>query len=256
MSALAPSDAPDAPDAPDPWTRLMRRATALAVVLHLSVAAVAIFGPKLFSQEEPPMRYVSVQVVPLQALGQETPVESPRRPEPPAPPPEPPPPEPPPERVEPPPPDPELPVLPPPKPQPVPTAPPPPPQPQPIVPEPALPTPSREGSPQGDARATSAFGASVAGLDDPDFTYSYYIDSMLAAIRSHWTRPPVGRGVEGVVHFRILKDGRVEDLRLITSSGRESFDRAALRAVSNASPLPPLPAGYRKEHLGVRLTLR
>jgi protein TonB len=101
----------------------------------------------------------------------------------------------------------------------------------------------------------ATFGGAVAGFD-PDFTYSYYIDRMLALIRARWTRPPVGPEVEGVVFFRILRDGRIEGLEVVTTSGHEAFDRAALRAVDNAAPFPPLPAGYRRDNLGVRLILR
>jgi protein TonB len=249
----------------DPWRRLIRRATVFAVALHVAVALAAFLGPRLLHREKPPVRYVSVQVIPLQALGEETPRETPtRRQEEPPPPPPPPPPEIP-EKIEPPPPpppDPELPTLPPERPRrqpdPVPVAPPPsppPPEPQPVRPE-RVPTAPPQGSERGTTGGTAAFGAAIAGLDNPDFTYSYYIDRMLALIRAQWTRPPVGPEVEGVVFFRILRNGQVEALEVVTTSGFESFDRSALRAVANAAPFPPLPAGYRHDNLGVRLILR
>jgi TonB family protein len=40
------------------------------------------------------------------------------------------------------------------------------------------------------------------------------------------------------------------------SSGYNSFDLAALRAVQNASPFPPLPRAYRQDSLGVNLIVR
>ena len=105
-----------------------------------------------------------------------------------------------------------------------------------------------------DARGVS--GAAIAGLDNPDFTYGYYIDQMLSQIRANWVRPPLGGGIEAVVHFRVLRDGRIDDLRIVTSSGYSSFDLAGLRAVQSASPLPPLPASYRRGELGVNLVIR
>jgi TonB family protein len=69
-------------------------------------------------------------------------------------------------------------------------------------------------------------------------------------------RPPLGGGVEAVVHFRVSRDGRIDDLRIVTSSGYSSFDLAGLRAVQSASPLPPLPASYRRGELGVNLVIR
>ena len=79
---------------------------------------------------------------------------------------------------------------------------------------------------------------------------------MLLLIRAQWVRPPLGSGVEATVHFRILRDGTVESIELVSSSGYNSFDLAALRALQAAAPLPPLPRGYREGELGVTLIFR
>jgi TonB family protein len=52
----------------------------------------------------------------------------------------------------------------------------------------------------------------------------------------------------------ILKGGRLENIRLEESSGIASFDRAALRALYAAYPLPPLPPAYGKPSLTVHLS--
>ncbi|MBZ0100574.1 MAG: TonB C-terminal domain-containing protein, partial [Thermoanaerobaculia bacterium] len=112
-----------------------------------------------------------------------------------------------------------------------------------------------QGSPTG-AASGLALGAAVAGLDNPNFTYGYYVDQMLAMISRNWVRPPVGSGVEATLHFTILRDGRISDLRVSQSSGINGFDLAALRAVQSASPLPPLPSAFRESTLGVNLIVR
>jgi len=43
------------------------------------------------------------------------------------------------------------------------------------------------------------------------------------------------------------------DLKISESSGYNSFDLAALRAVQNAAPFPPLPRAYSHDDLGVNL---
>ncbi|PYQ53934.1 MAG: hypothetical protein DMF59_00450 [Acidobacteria bacterium] len=48
-----------------------------------------------------------------------------------------------------------------------------------------------------------------------------------------------------------IRDAKVEDV-----SGNGLYDRAALRAVLEASPLPPLPFGYSGTYLGVHLKFR
>ncbi len=126
------------------------------------------------------------------------------------------------------------------------------------IPDPApapTPGPIPQGQSQG-APANAAFGAASVQFDQVDFTYGYYVDQMLSLISAHWIRPPVGSGVEAVVSFRIDRTGRVSDLRISRSSGINSFDLAALRAVQSASPLPPLPRAFREGSLGVHLIVR
>lgn len=246
--------------------RQTRVATALTLALHLIIAAVALVLPQLTAKAVPPRKVIQAQIVPLQALGVPDPPEPTRNRTPPPPPRQevPPPPPPPPSQEplpqDPPPPqrqpDPELPVLPRNEPKP---APPPPPRQEPREPAASAPeplTPSRAGSATGNARGTSAFGAAVASLDNPDFTYGYYVERMVALIRSRWTRPPVPDGTQTTLHFRILKNGTILELEIREGSGQPAFDRAAVRAVSEASPLPPLPVGYRQDSLGVTLVVQ
>jgi len=111
----------------------------------------------------------------------------------------------------------------------------------------------RRGSATGSPLGSSAFGSSIAGLEDPDFGYGYYIDRLLQLIDANWTRPPLGGEVKAIIHFRIQKSGAITDLSVQQSSGYNSFDLAALRAVQNAAPFPVLPASYRHDSLGVNL---
>jgi len=211
-----------------------------ASALHAAGIAAIVLAPVIRAQQSAPIEYVAVQIVPARALGIEAPAPPPPKPVPPAP--TPPAPEPA-DAM----PEPEKP------------APPKKPEPAPAAAAPAAPTPAqpaREGSPTGSPTSGSSFGAAIAGLDNPDFTYGYYIDQMLAQIRANWVRPPLGGGIETVVHFRVSRDGRIDDLHIVTSSGYSSFDLAGLRAVQSASPLPPLPASYRRGELGVNLVIR
>ena len=119
----------------------------------------------------------------------------------------------------------------------------------------ALAEPEVQGSERGRAGAL-ALGAAGAGLDNPDFVFGYFVDQMLAMIQRNWVRPMVGSGVEATVHYRIQRDGRIVEVRIATSSGINSFDLAALRAVQASTPLPPLPRAFREGSLGVNLIFR
>jgi TonB family protein len=255
-----------------------------ALGLHALLLVIVLLAPRL-KTPPPPLEFVPVQIIPAQALGVRRPAP-PRRKTPPAPPAETPAPEEPEPEPEAAPPKPEpaddAPVLPDPdsdkkkKPDPKPT---------PAKPEPSRPTPdkgatSREGSgkteegtsgtapgetgdqlgrrggPQGNPLGTTAFGSEVGGLDNPDFTYAYYLDRLLSLIDAQWARPAMGSGVKATIFFRIGRDGKMTDLQVEQSSGYNSFDLAALRAVQNAAPFPPLPRAYKHEDLGVHLIVR
>ena len=109
----------------------------------------------------------------------------------------------------------------------------------------------RRGGSQGSPLGTTAFGSRI-GVDNPEFTYGYYLDRLLSLIDAQWQRPNMGE-VKAVIHFQIEKDGSITDLRVAESSGYNSFDFSALRAVQSAAPFPPLPRGYKNDSLGVNL---
>jgi periplasmic protein TonB len=222
-----------------------------AALLHVAVVGGLLLGPRLFAEPAQPVQYVPVQLVPAPALGTPNPAPPRERPTEPVatPPPEPaapPAPEP----------EPDAPALPDPEPA-APAAPratPPPARPA----APPEPGPAGPPGPRGAAGGNpeSPFTASVGGVDNPSFTYGYYLDRLLLLVRAQWTRPQLGSGPAATIHFRILRDGRVEDVELVTSSGYSSFDLAALRAVQGAAPFPPLPRSYRDGELGVNLIFR
>lgn len=112
------------------------------------------------------------------------------------------------------------------------------------------------GSNQGNAQGTSAFGTHRLENIDPDFTYDYYLDRMLALIYDQWRKPTSQGNTHAVVRFTVLKSGEISRLELAEPSGSNAFDLAALRAVSNANPLPRLPASYRRSALEVTLIVR
>jgi protein TonB len=99
-------------------------------------------------------------------------------------------------------------------------------------------------------------GASGVTALDGDFPYTIYIERMKSLIGQRWFRPQVGGGTVATVSFSIDRDGTIREVKNEISSGNGTFDRAALRAVLEASPLPPLPFAYNGTYLGVHLTFR
>ena len=127
-------------------------------------------------------------------------------------------------------------------------------------PAPAAPAAGPPSSGVGGAEGSGGFAvpgvgtAGVTGLEGGDFPYNVYIDRMTTRIGEQWARPRVESEFITRVYFIIERDGRIRDAKIEESSGNGSFDRAALRAVIQASPLPPLPGQYSGRYLGVHLT--
>ncbi len=98
-------------------------------------------------------------------------------------------------------------------------------------------------------------GTGVTGIEG-DFPYTIYIDRMRVLISQRFLRPQAGNNLTTRISFTINRDGSIRDAKTEIPSGDGTFDRAALRAVLEASPLPPLPFGYNGTYLGVHLTFR
>jgi protein TonB len=89
-----------------------------------------------------------------------------------------------------------------------------------------------------------------------DFPFAYYLSTMKRKIAALWrvpgTSPSEPRHCR--VYFRVGGDGSIQSPSIETSSGNFLFDQAALRAVVQASPLPPLPGGFADDYLGVHFS--
>jgi len=78
--------------------------------------------------------------------------------------------------------------------------------------------------------------------------YGWYVEALQRKIGGQWQRELTQVDVRirttprTVVFFEILSDGTIRNVRVTQSSGNQAVDFAALRAVSNASPAPPLPS--------------
>jgi TonB family protein len=93
-------------------------------------------------------------------------------------------------------------------------------------------------------------------LDVEDFPFAYYLATIKRKIAANWRVP--GTAQKGAIHcrvyFTISRSGAVDAPATETSSGNFLFDQAALRAVIQASPLPPLPGGFADDYLGVHFS--
>jgi len=96
---------------------------------------------------------------------------------------------------------------------------------------------------------------STSVATDGDFRFAFYLAAIRNKIGAQWVPPPgldaTGRRIRATVYFRIHKDGQISVAQVETPSGYSFFDQTTMRALLAATPLPPLPAGFTDNYLGV-----
>ncbi len=93
-------------------------------------------------------------------------------------------------------------------------------------------------------------------LDTENFPFGYYLVTMRRKIAGYWDVPLEASQSKRFckIYFRVEKSGRITGSSVESSSGSFLFDQAALRAVLQASPLPPLPGDFNEDYLGVHFS--
>lgn len=110
---------------------------------------------------------------------------------------------------------------------------------------------SRGGSASSSKTGTGGGGNSIK-IEAAAFPYAYYSDAIQNRIESNWQAPEGPEPLIAIVYFKIARNGEIKDIKLEKASGSFEFDRAAISAVTYASPLPPLPVDYRETMLVIR----
>jgi TonB family protein len=85
--------------------------------------------------------------------------------------------------------------------------------------------------------------------------FAGYAAQIQQLVAQHWrtadvdarlqTAPPV------IATFDLMRDGSIRNVRLLQTSNIPSLDASVQRAILDASPFPPIPAGYDKDYAKV-----
>ncbi|MBZ5505899.1 MAG: TonB family protein [Acidobacteriia bacterium] len=108
--------------------------------------------------------------------------------------------------------------------------------------------------PRVDAKGGLEILSDTMGVD-----FGPYMKRLRYTVQTHWdplipesAMPPIMRKGVVVIEFAITKDGKVMGMKLISSSGDVALDRAAWGAITDAIPLPNLPAVFAGDYLQIR----
>jgi protein TonB len=100
-----------------------------------------------------------------------------------------------------------------------------------------------------------AIRSSQSGFFDTEgFPLGEYTNIIVERIKGKWFIPSNLRNSRGntTVIFYIDRDGSFMNARIVTSSGSNSLDLAALNAVIESNPFPPLPEDFPGDHVGAK----
>lgn len=97
---------------------------------------------------------------------------------------------------------------------------------------------------------------STITFDAKEFQYDGYMQRLKEKIEGIWHYPvdAAMRGISGdlYVDFTIKRDGSIGGIELVRTSGFESLDESAKKALKDAAPFWPLPEGWKKDDLTIR----
>ena len=119
-------------------------------------------------------------------------------------------------------------------------------------PPPSASVPSQAAPPPRGLPTGSPQGVGAVTLNASDFPFAWYLRQVQNKISERW-EGSARAGDQPQVVFEIGRDGKVTGLKVEKSSGNSLYDQAALRAITEATPLPPLPADFKDAFLRVHL---
>jgi periplasmic protein TonB len=119
-----------------------------------------------------------------------------------------------------------------------------------------VPTPVPKPAPKRNAKNDDRKISIDAPQNVPVARYRYYLELLVQKLTENWYPPPEPAMILAQrvarVSFVIQKNGSLTKIKLEKASGSDAFDRAALDAVRNASPLPEgLPPDFKGKPLKV-----
>ena len=93
-------------------------------------------------------------------------------------------------------------------------------------------------------------GAGQIGVEG-DFPFAYWPRAVQERVTYNWNRVSSTQG-RVQIYFRVLRDGRIDGLRVEVTSGNRALDESAMLAVKRSDPVLRLPDGFDGDSIGVR----
>jgi len=119
-------------------------------------------------------------------------------------------------------------------------------------------SPWKQPSEVKDTTTPSLEAEATVCLDSKELKYVSYLSKIKKKIEPRWNYPERAKkiGLQGklALYFSIVRDGRMDRLELLSSSGHPLLDEEALKAVRGAAPYYPLPDRLKITRLNILAT--
>jgi protein TonB len=114
-------------------------------------------------------------------------------------------------------------------------------------------TPQAMKAPEYGLQGTNGIGVGPSNPFGEQF--GWYAQQIFDRVGQKWNRADVSARphAHAVVRFLLLRDGSVQDVKLVQPSGSYTLDTSAQRAVLDAAPLPQFPRGFPYNSVSVDL---
>jgi TonB family protein len=111
----------------------------------------------------------------------------------------------------------------------------------------------------GQGQQGRAMGQLDVLSDTMGVDFGPYLARVLHDVRQNWynlipevARAPLMKQGKVSIEFAITKDGRIQGLRTVSTSGDIALDRAAYGGIAASNPFPPLPNEFGGQYLALR----
>jgi len=114
-------------------------------------------------------------------------------------------------------------------------------------------TPQAMKAPEFGIQGTNGIGVGPANPFGDQ--YGWYAQQIFDRVGQKWNRADVTSlpHAHAIVRFTLLRDGTIQNLKLLQPSGSYTLDTSAQRAVLDAVPLPQFPRGFAYNSISVDL---
>ena len=88
----------------------------------------------------------------------------------------------------------------------------------------------------------------------PAANFDTFMQNLQADIMLNWNPPKIETNARVVVLMKIQKDGNLESVQVLKSSGNSEMDNVALETVKATAPFQPLPLSFTGETVDVNFS--